>query len=82
MDREQLTSILESGVHMVRFTKVDGTDRTMPCTLDPMLLPVQQIKEGKQEPKINLDTLRVYVTDIAQWRSFRVKNVLEVSPAQ
>ena len=68
------------GIHEVTFTKVDGTDRTMPCTLDPAILPIMEITEEKRVPrKFNLDTLRVFVTDINEWRSFRIENVTQVN---
>ena len=83
MDRQKLTQLLSKGTHSVTFTKVDGTERTMPCTLDPDILPPVEITEEKKVPrKLNPDTMRVYVTDINEWRSFRIENVISVDPAQ
>jgi hypothetical protein len=49
----------------------------MPCTLDPTILPTQNLTEEKKIPrKINIETLRVFVTDINEWRSFRIENVI------
>lgn len=80
MNREEITTALNHGIHNVKFTKVDGTERTMPCTLDPAILPVVDITEEKRVPrKINPDTMRVYVTDINEWRSFRIENVIEIT---
>jgi hypothetical protein len=79
MDRLEIVNILTNGIHNVTFTKVDGTERTMPCTLDPALLPTVEITEEKKVPrKINPDTLRVFVTDINEWRSFRIENVKNI----
>lgn len=79
MNRTEIAATLANGIHNVRFTKVDGTERTMPCTLDPAILPVVEITEEKKVPrKINPDTMRVYVTDINEWRSFRIENLIEI----
>ena len=75
MTRQELVEFLSKGVCELTFTKVDGTERTMPCTLDPELLPKVELSEDKSVPKkLNMDTLRVFVTDINQWRSFRIAN--------
>ena len=79
MIRQDIIKILSNGMHSVTFTKVDGTERTMPCTLDPALLPVVELKEEKLvSRKLNMDTLRVFVTDIQEWRSFRIENLIDI----
>ena len=79
MTRSDIVKVLSSGIHSITFTKVDGTERTMPCTLDPTILPQVEIKEEKTVPrKLNIDTLRVFVTDIKEWRSFRIENLKEI----
>ena len=79
MIRQDIIKILSNGIHAITFTKVDGTERTMPCTLDPAILPVVEIKEEKLVPrKLNTDTLRVFVTDIQEWRSFRIENLIDI----
>ena len=83
MTRQEIVDLLNNGIHAVTFTKVDGSERTMPCTLDSALLPPVDITEDKRVPrKMNMDTLRVYVTDIKEWRSFRVENLKSIKPAQ
>jgi hypothetical protein len=79
MTRLEIIRELSQGIHNVTFTKVDGTERTMPCTLDPTILPQVEIKEEKVVPrKLNIDTLRVFVTDIKEWRSFRIENLKNI----
>ena len=79
MTRLEIIRELSQGIHNVTFTKVDGTERTMPCTLDPTILPQVEIKEEKVVPrKLNIDTLRVFVTDINEWRSFRIENLKNI----
>jgi hypothetical protein len=78
--RENIVAELKQGIYEVTFTKVDGTIRTMPCTLKEELLPKVEITEEQKVPrKINADVLRIYVTDINEWRSFRIENVTNLT---
>jgi WYL_2, Sm-like SH3 beta-barrel fold len=74
-------SMLRNGTYLVKFTKKDGTERTLICTLDPALLPPKtEVAEGA-EPKArkeNENIIRVYVTDIKEWRSFNINNLIEI----
>jgi len=77
LTRQEIIFLLEKGACEITFTKVDGTERTMPCTLAAELLPKIDIVEDRKVPrKLNTDTLRVFVTDIQQWRSFRIENLI------
>jgi hypothetical protein len=65
----------------VTFTKVDGTQRVMNCTLKPELLPVVEVKplaEGKQPRKESTTSIRVYDLEKKEWRSFTTKTVTRV----
>ena len=73
-----------SGVYNVTFTKVDGTERTMPCTLKEEILPPAKQEDPLSQKKvraINDEVLVVYCTDKNEWRSFRVANVTSVTAA-
>jgi WYL_2, Sm-like SH3 beta-barrel fold len=61
----------------VTFTKVDGTTRVMPCTLHSDLIPKVEVTEGKKTKAPNPNTMSVFCTDKAEWRSFRIDNVIE-----
>jgi hypothetical protein len=61
---------------MVTFTKVNGEERSMPCTLRPDMLPPQEVKESNKQ--VNESIVSAWVTDINQWRSFRVDNLLSM----
>jgi hypothetical protein len=76
-----LRSMLHEGVCEVTFTKINGDLRTMPCTLKPELLPPQVVVEGeeKKERKINETSIPVFVTDIGEWRSFRIDSIHSIS---
>ena len=62
----------------ITFTKVDGTERTMPCTLRAEAIPARPVVENKQPKAHKPETLSVWVLDKNEWRSFRVMNVTSV----
>ena len=43
--RQWLAELLKNGTYVVTFTKVDGTSRDMPCTLQENLLPTRAFAE-------------------------------------
>jgi hypothetical protein len=76
--REWLNDMLHHGPAKVTFTKADGTERVMNCTLEPDQLPVVEIKEGAKPRKESTTSLRVFDLDKKEWRSFTIKNVKNV----
>lgn len=74
-----LKGILKVDVATVTFTKKDGTERVMKCTLDPKLLPAAPVTEGKKERKVNQDVLAVYDVEAQGWRSFTIKSIKSVN---
>ena len=87
--REGIARILSQGAATVKFTKVDGTERVMHCTIASHLVPEEKMpyyptpnmSDNKVEyPKIvNMAVLKVFDLDAAQWRSFRIESVKEVT---
>ena len=75
--RRWLSELLKTGTYTVTFTKVDGSTRDMPCTLQDNLLPTRAFAESRREP--NPETLSVWCVDAEAWRSFRVMNVTAVA---
>jgi hypothetical protein len=78
---DMLRDMLRGGVCEVTFTKINGDLRTMPCTLKEDMLPPQVIVEGeeKRERKVSDTSLAVFVTDISEWRSFRLDSIHSIS---
>ena len=74
-EQVNLTELLRTGVVEVKFTKVDGTERVMRCTLQPQYLPESIEKEGVKVR--NPDVQSVWDIDINAWRSFRFDSVKE-----
>lgn len=65
----------------ITFTKVDGTERVMKCTLEPTKLPVVELKEDAKPRKVSDTTkaLRVFDIEKNEWRSFTIKNIKHIS---
>lgn len=74
-----LSSVLKSNVVTVTFTKKDGTDRVMKCTLNPDILPPATLVENKKERKVNDSVMSVYDTEVQGWRSFTIKSIKHIS---
>ena len=73
--REWLISLLEQSPVEVVFTKKDGTERTMKCTLMEKFLPETV---DPDRPR-NDETLAVYDLEKEGWRSFRWDSVKQVN---
>ncbi len=86
--RDWVKSLLQKGPVTVTFTKADGTDREMLCTLNPEQLPAVPVttgpvdgivKEHKERKKPDEHSLRVFDLDKKEWRSFRFDRLQKVS---
>jgi hypothetical protein len=77
--RGWLKGILTVQPATITFTKKDGTERVMNCTLRGDMLPVVEIKEDKAPRKQNDSVLSVYDLDAQGWRSFTINSVKRVS---
>jgi len=80
MEKFELKQILKNGVITVVFTKVDGTERELKCTLNSDFLPEsnkQLLVEGSTK-KENDNVLSVWDIDNQGWRSFRLDSIKEV----
>lgn len=78
MSRKELIDQLSGHVLEVTFTKVNGDNRVMECTLIPEMLPLvveSKIDDTKTTRKVNEKTISVWDLNAKGWRSFRVENV-------
>ena len=86
MKRNELVQLFsQHKIVEVTFTKVDGTVRTMPCTLNEALLPPAKLVDLTKPPrakKFNPEVMSVFCTDKQEWRSFRLENVIEFKPVE
>mgnify|MGYP002641684500 FL=1 len=73
--RDTLVEGLKNNLVKVVFTKVNGDERTMNCTLHDSILPEPTITETTK--KVNPDTISVWDIDNGGWRSFRLDSIKE-----
>jgi hypothetical protein len=83
-DRAWLFSMLKVGQVSVTFTKTDGTERVMRCTLQKGIIPerekketITEDKEQSEKPKNN-DLMFVWDLDKDAWRSFKLSTIKAV----
>ena len=76
--KQQIVEQARNGIINVRFTKVNGDERDMKCTLLSEYLPNQQEMDFTEVD--SKDYLAVWDVEVNGWRSFRVESVSEVSP--
>ena len=83
MNREKIVEQLHKGVCTVFFTKSDGSERTMHCTLNPKFAPSmpEMVEEAVRKNK-NPDAIAVWDTDFDAWRSFRIDKIIEFNSPQ
>jgi hypothetical protein len=77
-DYNGLVNMLRGAVVNVTFEKVDGTERTMQCTLLPQYLPEQYRNMAPMLTETTPNTVSVWDVENAGWRSFRVDSVRKV----
>jgi hypothetical protein len=82
MERVELEKFFKEHANVeVTFTKVDGTVRTMPCTLNEGLIPPAPAPDLTKPPRVkkhNPAVMSVFCTDKGEWRSFRLENVISI----
>ena len=76
---EWLKGMLAVSEGVVTFTKSDGTERVMKCTLVPDQLPKVEIKEDAKPRKESTTSMRVFDLEKNEWRSFTIKKVKQVN---
>lgn len=75
--KKWLISHLKLGPMKITFTKKDGTERVMNCTLQDEVA-VQEDKKTDRIRKENEEVLAVYDLDVKGWRSFRLDSIKQV----
>ena len=75
----KLNKLLKNNVVVVRFTKSDGTERVMNCTLRADMVVPHEKTTDRVKP-INEEVCPVWDIDKGAWRSFRYDSVIEYQP--
>ena len=80
--RDTLLKDLRISIIEVTFTKVNGDERKMRCTLVPAFLPenyresLEEQQSEKDYHKNNLDVIACWDVQNRGWRSFRIDSVI------
>ena len=78
LSKSTILHLLESGIVNVKFTKTDGTEREMKCTLmEHMVKPHE--KKTDREKKANNNIIAVWDVDKEAWRSFRMDSIISIN---
>ena len=87
--RDWVKSLLQKGPITVTFTKADGTERDMLCTLDPSRLPavpmvtvagkLDEAGIPRQRKQPDEHSIRVYDLEKNEWRSFRFDRLKKIT---
>lgn len=78
--RDGLIDMLRSNIVTVTFTKVNGDERVMTCTLLSEHIPNAPITNGEVVVKqTTSNTVSVWDINANGWRSFRIENVKSIS---
>ena len=87
INRDYCVNLLRNNICVVTFTKRDGTERVMRCTLMANYLPSQstdssdgfgKITEVKTSRKSSVDSVSLWDMDKNAWRAFTVNSVKQI----
>ena len=74
MKRDILIKNLQKKVMKITFTKVNGEERIMDCTLQEHMVPPTKYTNRKQ----NEEVLPVFDINKGEWRSFRMDSITNI----
>lgn len=63
---------------LVTFTKKDGSERKMQCTLVEGNIPADKRPKTETASQTTGSAVRVFDTEVSEWRSFRWDSVVKV----
>lgn len=72
---QELKKYLSKEIVEVTFTKKDGSQRIMKCTLNPSTIPQDLAPKGSDKA-FSKDVQRVFDIEASAWRSFRNDSII------
>jgi hypothetical protein len=78
VEKEWLNSLLQEGIVTVKFTKKDGSERTLKCTLKQDMIPSDKMPKESNRKKPS-ESIAVFDVENDGWRSFRLDSVKELN---
>jgi hypothetical protein len=78
MKRDTLIKNLQKKAMRITFTKVNGEERVMDCTLQEHFIPKTEDSNRKE----NKEVLPVWDINKGEWRSFRLDSITDIEVLQ
>ena len=75
--REWLEELLKTSIVTISFTKKDGTERQMLCTLGESKIPSEKLPKNSGKAKSE-QSMAVFDIEKQEWRSFRLDSVKKI----
>lgn len=70
----EIRQALKTGTHTVKFTKANGEERDMTCTLDMTFIPEAHAPQDPSK-SYHEESVKVFDVNLQEWRSFRFDRV-------
>jgi hypothetical protein len=80
LNRDEMLENLRSKICEVVFTKANGEERLMECTLMESEIPAEMLPKSDgntSDRPASTEVIRVFDVGINQWRSFRIDSVTQ-----
>jgi hypothetical protein len=78
INKDTLRAELKESVKTITFTKTDGSQRVLKCTLQESVLPQVDPSKVTAVKKQSDEALAVWDIENAGWRSFRFDSIISV----
>ena len=78
ISKSNLVNMLQNGIMSVKFTKADGSERIMRCTLNETYIKPYE-KKTDREKTINDNILSVWDIEKEGWRSFNLDSIIDIT---
>ncbi len=77
-EKDWLIGLLQSEIVELTFTKKDGSERIMKCTLAEQKIPAENVPKGTDRAK-NDEAVAVFDLENNGWRSFRWDSLTNIT---
>lgn len=77
-EKDWLLGLLRSEIVELKFTKKDGSERIMKCTLAEQKIPAENAPKGVERAKSD-EAVAVFDLENNGWRSFRWDSLTEIN---
>ena len=78
LSKTNIMNMLKNNIVNVKFTKTDGSERDMKCTLMEAFIKPHE-KKTDREKKVNEDIVSVWDVDKEGWCSFRYDSIISIN---